>query len=314
LSLALDRELSFWDERKADRMRILHVDTGREMRGGQWQAMRLIQGLAECGQEARLLCPAASPLFERAAASGIDVRPFGPRELRTPGIDLVHAHDARSHTWAAILSRRPVVVSRRVAFAPRTGPLSRWKYARARHYVAVSNFVARRLMQAGVPEWKISVIYDGVPLGPVFAGGDLVVAPATADPLKGPAMICEAARLAGVQVCFSHELETDLARARLFLYASFSEGLGSAVLLAMAAGVPVIASREGGLTEIIDEEQNGILVQNTPESFAAAITRILSDGGLGARLAQAARTTVADRFSIERMVRATMSVYQQVLS
>ena len=51
--------------------------------------------------------------------------------------DLMHAHDARSHTLGAFLRRIPLVVSRRVAF-----PVgSRWKYGRARRYLAVSEFL-----------------------------------------------------------------------------------------------------------------------------------------------------------------------------
>jgi hypothetical protein len=57
-------------------------------------------------------------------------------------------------------SRRKLVVSRRVAFP---GAVA-MEIRRARHYLAVSEFVKRVLMAGGVPEEKISVVYDGVPL------------------------------------------------------------------------------------------------------------------------------------------------------
>ena len=46
-------------------MRILHLDSGREMRGGQWQALRLMEGLAAAGVDQTLLARAGSPLFKR---------------------------------------------------------------------------------------------------------------------------------------------------------------------------------------------------------------------------------------------------------
>ncbi len=89
--------------------------------------------------------------------------------------DLIHAHDARSHTLGAIARSGRLVVSRRVAF-----PVgSAWKYRRARRYLAVSEFVKSVLVAGGVPEEKIAVVYDGVPLLEP-ARGSMVVAPANA--------------------------------------------------------------------------------------------------------------------------------------
>ena len=84
-------------------MRILHLDAGREMRGGQWQVVRLIRGLAAEGLESTLLARRDTPLYLAARKEGWRVEPFGPaRALALAGRhDLVHAHDARSHTLAA---------------------------------------------------------------------------------------------------------------------------------------------------------------------------------------------------------------------
>ena len=59
---------------------------------------------------------------------------------------------------------------------------------------------------------------------------------------KGTALALEGARLAGVRGHLSTDLELDLKDAGLFVYITRSEGLGSGVLLAMSAGVPVVAS------------------------------------------------------------------------
>jgi len=78
-------------------MRILHLDAGRQMRGGQWQVLRLIEGLAAQGVEPALLARSGAPLFEAARARGWRVEPLGfPRLLlRVRREDIVHAHDGK---------------------------------------------------------------------------------------------------------------------------------------------------------------------------------------------------------------------------
>jgi hypothetical protein len=224
--------------------------------------------------------------------------------------DLVHAHDARAHTFGAIAGSGRLVVARRVAFPVR----SRWKYRRARRYLAVSEFVKSVLVAGGVPEEKIAVVYDGVPLLEP-ARGSLVVAPANADdPRKGAPLAMEAARLAGVELKLSTDLERDLREAAVLVYITYSEGLGSGALLAMSAGVPVVASNVGGLPEIIRHGENGLLVDNAPESIAAALRQLLDNPAFARRIGDAARRTVMESFTVEHMVRRTMEVYRQVLS
>src|SRR5689334_12987507 len=143
-------------------MRILHLDAGREMRGGQFQVLRLIEGLASAGIESTLLARADGALFGAVRKRGFRVEPLSlPRALANlRNHDLVHAHDARSHSLGLFLRSKPLVVSRRVSF-----PVgSRWKYGRASRYLAVSEFVKGVLMRGGVVEEKIAIVYDGVPL------------------------------------------------------------------------------------------------------------------------------------------------------
>jgi glycosyltransferase involved in cell wall biosynthesis len=293
-------------------MRILHLDAGKEMRGGQWQVLRLIDGLAAAGIEATLLARESAPLYAEARKHGWRVEPLGlGRALRlVRHHDLVHAHDARCHTLGALLPRIPLVVARRVAFA--VG--SRWKYGRARRYIAVSEFVKRVLMEGGVPAERISVVSDGVPVLDV-AQGDLVLAPSNAgDPMKGAPLAEEAARLAGVTLTVAENLERDLAHAAVFLYVTHSEGLGSGALLAMSAGVPVVASRTGGLPEIIRDGETGLLVENKPQAIAAALRRLLEDRTSARAMGAEARRAVMANFTVDHMVRRTMEVYRQVLA
>jgi len=292
-------------------MRILHLDAGREMRGGQWQVLRLVEGLAAAGIESTLLARPNAPLFEAVRKGGWRVEPLGLTRavMLARKHDLVHAHDARSHTLGAIVRGAPLVVSRRVMF-----PVgSRWKYGRARRYLAVSEFVKRVLMAGGVPEEKISVVYDGVPVLE-SEPGSVILAPANAgDPQKGAPLAMEAARLAGAEIELSTDLERDLRRAAVLVYVTHSEGLGSGVLLAMSAGVPVVASNVGGLSEVIRHRENGLLVDNVAAEIAAAIRELRDDPAMARRLGAAGRRTVIGRFTVDHMVRRTIEVYHKVV-
>lgn len=276
------------------------------MRGGQWQALRLHRGLVDRGHESILLAREQSPLLASAQREKLPCGVLRPLGIRSHDFDLVHAHDARSHTMAALLARVPLVVSRRVSFSVRDSAISRWKYQRPSLFLAVSRHVAGELMQAGVDERKIAVVYDGVPVPAEAAHGDKILAPRTLDPEKGMALTEEAARLAEVDIEMTSNLEVDLPRARALVYLSHSEGLGSGILLGMAHGVTVIASRVGGIPELIEDGMNGILVANEPAAVAAALRRIDS------KLGQAARATVMERFTEERMIDATLAAYQRV--
>jgi hypothetical protein len=280
------------------------------MRGGQWQALRLHRGLVQRGHESFLLAHEESPLLAAARKAKL---PCGELlasriPLLSHSTDLVHAHDARSHTLAALCAFRPLVVSRRVAFPVGESAISRWKYRRPNLFIAVSRHVALQLRNGGVKHDRIEVIYDGVTAPPEMANGDAIIAPYTLDPQKGMALTREAAKLAGIRIETSTDLAADLPHARALVYLTYSEGLGSGVLLGMAYGVTVIASKVGGIPELISDGQNGILVENKPRAVASALHCI--DPALG----RAARATVLDRFTEEHMVKSTITAYRKVLS
>lgn len=299
-------------------MFILHIDSGVEMRGGQWQALYLMRGLAAAGQQVRLLAPIESPLMEHARADGIDARPLGIAALAgaTSGVHLIHAHDARAHTLA-LLGGHPVVVSRRVAFPVRRGLGSRWKYGRAAHYIAVSRCVKQTLLGAGIAPDRITVVYDGVPIQtppPKSEGRSGVVALDSDDPAKGKNLVEHAGSIARVGVHFSKNLIADLRSAAVFVYITELEGLGSAALLAMAAGAVVLASRVGGLPEIVEDGVTGLLTVNDPRAIAEGLERLLTDPVLAARLSAAARVRVEQEFTIDRMLNGTIAVYERMLT
>jgi glycosyltransferase involved in cell wall biosynthesis len=284
------------------------------MRGGQWQALYLLRELATAGHDCILL--ARPPLLDRARAEGPDARPLRFRDVvrLSRSADIVHAHDAHAHALAAFVPR-PFVISRRVAFPIRESIASRWKYSRAARYLAVSKYVRNILMAGGVPAEKIDVVYDGVPLPPAqHATGHKIVALDSADPAKGRALIQQAAQRAGVEVFFSKDLADALQEAALFVYITEFEGLGSGALLAMAAGVPVLASAVGGLPEIVEDGVTGILTTNSPEQIADNMLRAIGDPSLLARLGYNARKRVQEGFTTKHMMESTLQVYRKVIA
>ena len=291
------------------------------MRGGQWQVLRLMDGLRAAGHESTLLARAGSPLSAEAQRRGMDLHAWTLRSIwkrsRAAGMthdathDITHAHDARSHTAAAMAGATRLVVSRRVAFPMQPNPISRWKYRHAAQYIAVSRMVKQTLVDAGIAPSRITVVYDGVPMQPPSHGSEILV-PDSPDPGKGTALALQALKLAGFDARASRDLERDLAHAGLFLYITQSEGLGSAVLLAMAAGVPVIASNVGGLPEIVEHESTGLLTANTPDAIAGSVRRLMQDRALAQSLAARARALVEEKFSVEQMVAGTIAVYEAV--
>jgi glycosyltransferase involved in cell wall biosynthesis len=289
-------------------VKTLHLDLGREMRGGQWQVFRLLTKLIKRGDQPLLMAREGGELLKRAREGQIPVRAFSMLALPhlSRSFDLVHAHDARSHAAAALFKRVPLVVSRRVAFPVRQGLLSKRKYERADCYIAVSRFAAAILADGGVPEHRIEVVYDGVPLLPKTDAGTRVLAIASDDPLKGGELL----RTIDCAIEFSKNLEADLPTARAFVYVTENEGLGSAVLLAMSAGVPVVASNVGGLPEIIDNGVDGWLVENLAEKISEAIQRVKENPGV---MGERGRAKVADRFAEDRMAEETIKVYRKVL-
>ncbi len=287
-------------------MRILHLDSGREMRGGQWQVLRLMRGLTALGVQSTLLARGNSPLLNVAHVEGFEASALSWGDW--PRADVIHAHDARTHTMAALKHVRPLVVSRRVAFPIQRGIFSRWKYGRPDRYLAVSDYVAGILRDAGVAAEKIQTVHDGVPAFPLSDFSGPLVTPRSHDTRKDMALAMKSARAAGRELLCSDNLEHDVFHASGFLYLTQSEGLGSAVLLAMSAGVPVVASRVGGIPEIITHGENGLLVENNVNAVTAAIRDLPTR-----QFSERARQTVAMRFSETRMVRETLQVYRTLL-
>jgi L-malate glycosyltransferase len=99
----------------------------------------------------------------------------------------------------------------------------------------------------------------------------------------------------------------------IFVMSSVTEGLGTSVLDAMACGRPVIGTRAGGIPEIVEDGVTGILVPpRDPHAMADAIVRLLKDEALRLRMGGAGLSLANARFSAERMVQDTISIYERI--
>jgi glycosyltransferase involved in cell wall biosynthesis len=103
----------------------------------------------------------------------------------------------------------------------------------------------------------------------------------------------------------AEEVRDRLARARAFALPSVRlpsgrmEGIPVALMEAMAAGVPVVATRLSGTPELVQDGVTGLLVEpHAPEALAAALERLLSDADLAAELSRNARALVERSFSL----------------
>jgi glycosyltransferase involved in cell wall biosynthesis len=99
----------------------------------------------------------------------------------------------------------------------------------------------------------------------------------------------------------------------LFVMPSVSEGLGTSLLDAMACGKAVVATRAGGIPEVVVDRQTGLLVSPRDDhALARAIVALLTDPDRRAAMGRAGLERVRQRFSAERMVLETLDVYEQV--
>ena len=98
----------------------------------------------------------------------------------------------------------------------------------------------------------------------------------------------------------------------VFVLSSYLEGLGTSILDAMATGIPVVATRTGGIPEMVEDHVSGLLVPpRDHRALARAIIEVLGQRPLRDRV-KSAGLRVVERFKIASMVDATRSVYEQV--
>jgi len=100
----------------------------------------------------------------------------------------------------------------------------------------------------------------------------------------------------------------------VFVFPSLREGLGVALLEAMGCGIPSVASRAGGIVDIIEDTRSGMLVEpRDSASLADAIATLAADGSRRASIGMAARARIEEHFSLATMTRMTIDMYRDCL-
>lgn len=319
---------------------VLHVARGREWRGGEHQVFLLVEALAARDTIPQLVLTNRGSDLEhelrvaRLPVAGIPWRiGWDPRALRAlyrqvSGLQrdgqqpILHAHDSHALTLAlavARLRRVPVVATRRSI----TAPGAQWR--RADQVVAISKAVAESLRDGGVPADRIIVAPSAVsPIHLKEPGTErpvthppMVVALGADTPEKGHHVLRQAISLLDpprprLTIMTSLD-DAVLSEATLFVQPSLREALGTAVLVAMGRGLPVIASRTGGLIELLEGEAGLLVPPGDPGPLADAIRRLLADRELRDTLVRNARRRVED-YRPARMADQVTDVYASVHS
>ena len=100
----------------------------------------------------------------------------------------------------------------------------------------------------------------------------------------------------------------------IFLFTSDREGMPNSLLEAMACRLPVIATRIGGVVDIVEDQRNGLLVEpEDPEGLQHALLTLLNDRGLAEQLADEAYRTIEERFYLEKIGSRYIQLYESLL-
>jgi glycosyltransferase involved in cell wall biosynthesis len=106
-----------------------------------------------------------------------------------------------------------------------------------------------------------------------------------------------------------------LAEADLFVLPSRSEAFPNAVIEAMAAGLPVVATHVGGIAELVQQERTGVLVPSEdPEALAGAVLNLMARPEFANALGRTARQEVEREYSLSSMVARFEELYESELA
>jgi glycosyltransferase involved in cell wall biosynthesis len=101
---------------------------------------------------------------------------------------------------------------------------------------------------------------------------------------------------------------------RMFALSSLTEGLPIVILEAMQAGVPIVATKVGGIADVLENGTTGILVDpSDPVAFAEALRKMINEPSLLSRFAENGKKTVHEKYSSSKMTFNYLAVYNQLL-
>ncbi len=354
-------------------MRIVHVLHSHGYGGAESHALLMMKLQREAGHEVCYAGPMDSWLGSECQKAGIAFEHIPMHGLfdlwshwklrslvKRMRADIVHGHLIRGAMYAGRAGHRQRVP---VAICTAHATTARTHMQRCAHIIAVSGAVRDGLLATGYAERNVSLVYNGVPEGPVPPSPEQRAAlraelgiPADAFAVvhvgrfvrdKGQDLLAQAMRSVptGVHLYLVGDPATEFGRevqallgtepmlaARVhclgfrpdvqrllpafdaFALASRREALSIAVIEAFAARVPVVATRVGGVPEIVRHEDTGLLVPTEDAAaLAQGITRLSSDAGLRVRLVANGERLYQEQLTARSMLERTLALYQRCL-
>ncbi len=226
-------------------------------------------------------------------------------------------------------------------------PLLKWVLDEADVIIAVSAYMKGLLIKLGIDAEKIRIIYSGVD-SHAMAEGDVrrvvfigalvwqkavdILIEAFKDikgsfPDAGLLIVGDGPQRKSLESLVSRlglrdvefkgyvdDLDSLFTSRSVFVLPSRNEGFGLSILEAMARGVPVVASKAGGIPEIVKDGQNGYFFTTAnPRSLAEAVKKVFADNDVRARLINGGLETVKN-FTWEDMTEETDEVYEEIFA
>lgn len=303
----------------------------------------LVKAAADLGLPTRTWLPGPSGWLEIPALRK-EAAAFAP--------DVVNAHTGSSHALALMLAPKgaAVIRTRGDARPPQATSLTRWSAGRTRLFIAANKTIQTQLA-AAFPGAAVRLVPQGIEGPDALApmpGQPILGIIARMDPVKGHDVLLDAAMLLKPRVpdlkilCagdgpqlkrLSWRLQpqgldstvrflgrvpdrwTFLAGCRVGVVASTgSEAVSRAVLEWMAAGRPVIATRVGGIPDLVEDGATGLLIPpGDSEALASAVEHLLANPAAAEQMGRRARSRWADLYSLDPFYRETEKVYDEAI-
>ena len=112
---------------------------------------------------------------------------------------------------------------------------------------------------------------------------------------------------------FQTDIEKSLAKLDLYVQPSISESFGLAIVQAMSVGLPVVATRTGGIPEVVTEGKSGLLVKaGSHKELSKAIITVLRDRTMARKMGEFARRESVTRFNLKDMIEEVEKLYEEM--
>lgn len=357
-------------------MKIIHIDCGKEFRGGQRQALLLHNGLIQRNYQSYFLCNRNGQLFKMNFinkcgfyfSNELDIRSYlyVYKCLKRIKPDIIQVHEAHGLSlvaFAKLNSATPIVSTRRVDFPIKKHLFNKFKYnnSNIKKWVAISDSVIKSLLDFGISSEKIIKIYSAAGINNyntnnpelVFLrskykyNNNIVIGSILhfvhhKDPftlikafdllykkyknvalliLGGGVLKKSIAEMVNTLesknniniIGFKQDIYDYLSLFDIFIITSKKEALCSSILDALSMGKPIVATRTGGIPEIVKDNYNGFLNEvGDIEGLSNSLLKLICDKKLYRSMAQNAYNS-SQQFRKDIMVNKYINLYREIL-